>query len=176
MNLRIVIDAAYEIARHRFGKPVRSNQHGYINSVLREKHRRLTSRVPSTDDDHLLAFAELRFHRRCEVVDAGSIELAEVLDWQSAIFRAGSDDDGSSGDASSVLDLHRVRPCVAAQMRGAFGDDHLYAEFLSLSERTRRELLTGDAGRKAEIVLDAHAGAGLSARRVCFDHQHIETF
>src|SRR5207244_10228493 len=45
---------------------------------------------------------------------------------------------------------------------------------LGLTERARRELLSSDAGREAEIVFDAHAGAGLAARRIRFDHQHVE--
>ena len=65
---------------------------------------------------------------------------------------------------------------LASQARGAFRDDHLRAEFLGLAECARRELLSRDPGGKAEVVFDAHAGAGLTAGRVRFDHQHVETF
>ena len=34
----------------------------------------------------------------------------------------------------------------------------------------------GDAGWKAEIVLDSRARAGLSAGRVRFEHEHIQSF
>src|SRR5439155_12265840 len=79
-------------------------------------------------------------------------------------------------DARSVVDLDGVRSPIAAQMRRALRDYHLRAEFLGLTERARRKLLSRDAGREAEVIFDPHAGAGLPARRIRFDHQHVETF
>ena len=46
----------------------------------RQKHRRLSRGVAAADDDHLLALAELRFHRRGQVVDARALEAGAILD------------------------------------------------------------------------------------------------
>ena len=54
--------------------------------------------------------------------------------------------------------------------------EHLRAELLRLRVRARRQVLPGDAGRKAEVVLDLRARAGLSPRRVRLQHQHVEAF
>ena len=51
-------------------------------------------------------------------------------------------------------------------------DQHLGAEFLRLVEGAAGERLPGDAGRKAEVVLDARAGAGLAAERARVEHHH----
>ena len=50
----------------------------------------------------------------------------------------------------------------------------LGAELLRLRERAPHQRLPRDAGRKAEIVLDARAGAGLSSKRERFQHQDRE--
>lgn len=50
------------------------------------------------------------------------------------------------------------------------------AELFGLRESARGELLAGDAGREAKVVLDPGAGAGLAAGSVRFQDQHVEPF
>ena len=93
------------------------------------------------------------------------------------VFGAGRDDHRVAPERrgpSSIWTAYGCRSqvsCVAP-----FRDHDLGAEFLRPA-RTRApgQLLPGDAGGKAEIVLDPRARAGLSARRVRLQHQHIET-
>ena len=54
--------------------------------------------------------------------------------------------------------------------------DHVRAELLRLRIRARGELLSGDPGRKAQIVFDLRARTGLSTRRVRLQDQHVEPF
>ena len=74
--------------------------------------------------------------------------------------------------SSSSRTCTRSRPRVPARSRAArlAGIKHLGAEFLRLHEGACRQRLPGDAGRKAEIVLDARAGAGLSAIGAAVEH------
>jgi hypothetical protein len=55
----------------------------------------------------------------------------------------------------SAVDLHSVRLPIARQPGGTFGDHHLRAELLRLRIGARREVQSGNAGRKPEIVFDA---------------------
>ncbi len=62
------------------------------------------------------------------------------------------------------------------ELGGALRDQHLGAELLRLGVGAPRQLLPGDARRKPEVVLDPRARPGLSARRVRFEHQHVQPF
>ena len=54
--------------------------------------------------------------------------------------------------------------------------DDLRAELFRLDEGARGELLPGNSHRESEIVLDSRTRSRLTARRVAFDHQHIQPF
>ena len=75
----------------------------------------------------------------------------------------------------TVVDLNGVGLAVAGEPFRAFRDHDLGAEFLRLCVGAPRELLTGNAGRKAQIVLDFRARSGLSARRIRLQHEDIQS-
>ena len=54
-------------------------------------------------------------------------------------------------------------------------DEDLGAEPPRLLQRAARELVAGDAGREAEVVLDPRRRAGLPARRLALDHDRAQT-
>src|SRR6185369_6069641 len=110
------------------------------------------------------------------MVDAGAVELREALDGQTAVFGPAGDDDRAGVDARAVVDLHHIGPLVAMQTDGRATDHRLRAELLRLREGTRGELLPGDAGGEAEVVLDPHAGSRLAPGSAGLDEQHIEPF
>ena len=87
---------------------------------------------------------------------------------------AGGNDYRTRRHSRAFVNPDRVRSSIAGELRGASGHEHLGAELLRLREGASGELLAGDAGRKAEIVLDPRAGSCLPARRIRLDHQHIE--
>src|SRR5579871_3942645 len=64
---------------------------------------------------------------------------------------------------------------VARKLHRAFGYGELRPEFLRLVKRARGELPPGDAIRKAHIVLDFRAGAGLSPRSNGFQDQYVQS-
>src|SRR4029434_4158778 len=57
----------------------------------------------------------------------------------------------------------------------AFRDDELSAELLRLRVGAPREVLTRDAHRKTEVVLDLGARARLAARRARLQDQNVES-
>ena len=141
-----------------------------------EEHGRLSRGVSTADDDDLLARAKLCLHRGGAIVDPGALEVGQTREVRFAILRAGRDDDGARRDPLTTVNLDRIRTPLARQLRGAFRDEKVGAELLRLCEGARRELLTGDAVRKAEIVLDARTGNGLAPCGGGFDDERVESF
>src|SRR5690606_2474453 len=76
----------------------------------------------------------------------------------------------------SAVDLHPIRAPIAQKADRATRDEHLRTESLRLGERARRQLLSADPGREAQVVLDAGAGARLATRRPGLDHEHLQPF
>ncbi len=64
----------------------------------------------------------------------------------------------------------------AVERRRLRRDQDLGAEFLRLHERAAGERRAGNAGRKAEVILDARAGARLAAVRSAVEHDDVQSF
>ena len=105
-------------------------------------------------------------------------ELAQARHRGPAIACAAGDDHGPGAKLPTVGQLHRQfarRPRLAAiQRRGLRRDQDLRAEFLCLHEGAAGERLTGDAGRKAEVIFDAGAGTRLAAERPAVENDHVQ--
>ena len=65
----------------------------------------------------------------------------------------------------AVVEFDRVGFAVAGEPSCAFRDHDLRAEFLRLRISAPGEFLSGNAGRKAEVVFDLRARAGLAPGR-----------
>ena len=107
---------------------------------------------PTTID--LLAAAELRLHGGRGVVDALALEALVVRHVELAVARAGRDDDGAGPDRLLVVEAQPVGLLVAVDAAHVTRDRKARTELLRLHLRAAGERLAGDAGRKAEIVLD----------------------
>ena len=55
-------------------------------------------------------------------------------------------------------------------------DHDVGAEFLRLNEGAGRERLAADAGRKAKVILNPGAGAGLTAESACVENRDGKAF
>ena len=62
----------------------------------------------------------------------------------------------------AVVELDHVRFAVACELCRSLCDDDLRPELLRLRVRAGRELLSGNSGRKAEIILDLRARSRLA--------------
>ena len=89
-----------------------------------------------------------------------AFELGEIRDGRVTVAGARRDDDGPAEDGSLVLELEGERlsrrtPRVAGEAGDHRRHRELRAELLGLGEAAPGELLSGDAGGKAEEVLDS---------------------
>ena len=136
--------------------------------------------VSSAHQGHVLVAAEPGLDGRSPVRDAAALELREVRNLRTAVARAGGDHDGARPDLPAIGELEDVHGIRARGFRRAVqpldlgGQAELDPEFLGLRERAPHQRLPRYAGRKAQVVLDARAGAGLSSKRERFQHQDGE--
>jgi hypothetical protein len=161
----MALDLVDQVARHRARERFPPNGDANVGAGAREIERRLSGRVPSTDDEDGPSRARLCFHLRRGVVDADAFEIAEPIERQAVVARAGGDDDRLRRDGLAVVEADLVQPAARRQRDRARAELHANPELLCLQNGSCRELFTGQTGRKAEIVLDPSRGARLAPER-----------
>src|ERR1700751_2451618 len=145
-----------------------------------EEHRGLSGGVAAADNRDLLTGAQLCFQHGGPVPDPATLEFCKSWHSGTAITRAARNDDRSGPQRAAVRELQPqlpIAPCLRTIKRCCLGwYQHFRAEFLRLHERTTRERLTRDAGRKSEIVLDARTRAGLATERTALYDNDPQSF
>ena len=172
---RVVLDATDQIPGHRVGQPVRADDHVDTPGGLRQEHGGLAGRVAAAHDHDLVASAQLRFHERRSVIHARALELCQVGDGQPAVLGPAGDDHRARRHARSLVQLDAVRFAVTSQVLGVVPDHHLGSELFRLRECAGRQLLAGDPGGEAEVVLDAGARARLTPGGGGLEHENVES-
>src|SRR4051812_2775481 len=175
LDPRIFFDAADKVLRHRFRKSARPNYHMDFARGLGEVHRGLSGGIAAANHDNLFVAAELRLDEGGAVVNAFALELREVGHTDLVVRSASRNYDGSRGDCAGAIYFYDIRLAFAAQFHGRLCNCDLGAKFLRLRVRASRELLSGDAGRKAEVVLDPRTGTSLSAGSIRLQDNHVES-
>src|ERR1700722_12051782 len=141
--------------------------------VLRDigqENRGLASRVSSSHYDDLPLATEQRFHCGCRVVDATIFKLSMVRDGESSVLCATCDDYGtrtynnSSGQREVMDSINLLCGYYFAR------DRKVYAKLQRLQVTAARELLAGNARRKAKIVFNLRTRPRLAAGRCSLDH------
>src|SRR5579862_6981709 len=163
-DLRRFLDAAAQIARHALGEAARANQNVDVSSAARKVDCSLAGRVAAAHDDDFFALAKLGLDRSGAIVNAVALEAWKVLQRRLPVARAACNDDGARLDGATVVQVDAVRAAVTVDSCNTVREQ-LRAELFCLRVGARRELPSGDAGRKTEIVFDARAGSGLAAGR-----------
>ena len=170
------LDAVDQVARHRRRQPRAADQHDHLGRVIGQEHRRLAGRVAAADDHHRLPAADAGLDRRGPVPDAPALEARQRVEVGTAVARAGGDHRGARPHRAAVLQRQAQLVVLAVALAAHLGDlgrdQHVGAELLGLDEGPARQRLARDAGREAEVVLDARARAGLAAERAAVHHQH----
>src|SRR5437764_1401067 len=172
---RVVLDATDQIAGHRVGEPVRPDDHVDAPGGLRQEHGGLTGRVAAAHDHDLVAAAQLRLHEGRGVIHARALELRQVGDGEPAVLGPAGDDDRARRHARSVVQLDAVRFAIAGQALGVAPDHQLGPELLRLVVGTVRQVLAGDPGGEAEVVLDTGARARLATGGGGLEHEDVES-
>src|SRR6185503_13497032 len=126
---------------------------------FREKDRRLSGRIRAPHHGHLFAAAELPLEVGRGIVNAGPFETSERREIELPITRPRGDDDGARSQLLPIGQDEAIWATVAIEPYHGAADRDFGAELFGLGERPPRQCLTGDAGRKTEVVLDARARA-----------------
>ena len=145
--------------------------------VVGELDHRLAGRVRAADDDNVLHRALLGLDVGRRVVQAVPFESIGILGRQPAILRTRREDHRSTPDALTVReqDLAQSPGLRLGHLRRLMEAGDHRAELARLKRRPPTEIRAGEAGGKAEVVLDPSARARLTARGEAFDHQSAET-
>jgi len=172
------IDPVDQVARHAGRQAGAAHQHVDLGRVLGEEDGRLAGGVAAAHQGHLGAAAHARLQRGRPVPDAAAFELVQPGHGGAAVARAGGDHHRAGAQAPAVGEQHaqlaRVFLRAAVQRRHRRRDQGLGAELLGLHIGPPGQGLARDAGGKAQVVLDAGAGAGLAAEGAPVQHQHLQ--
>src|SRR5215469_9731827 len=142
LDCRNLFDPTNQVSGHAHRETVGPDEHVDPPTGPPEKHRRLTCRVGTSDDDDLVAVAKLRFfHERRVVVDAGTFELREIGEWRLTVSGSCGDDDRASGNRCAVTQPYAVPLRFAGQSRGTFRDHDGSAKLLGLGIGAFSQLL-----------------------------------
>ncbi len=174
-NIGCASDLIDQIFRHGGGKSFAAHQHGYFGGIFGEVEGSLAGGVGAADDKDLFVLAGQRLDQRGAIVDAAAGEAVGAGNIELAVLDAGSEKDAMAGDLTAVGKLDKAVLAVDAHAGGALGDK-LGAEARGLGVGAAAKVSAGDAGRKAEVVLDAGAGAGLPAGSFRLDDNGAEAF
>ena len=170
----VALDLIDQVPRHRFPQVVPANQQPAIGDVPGQEHRGLTSRIPTADDHHRVAGAELCLGLGCRVVDAAHLELLEPWHLESPVLGSGRDHHRTAPGDFARRELDRVLASVACQAHRCRRGGEADAELDRLQPGPLRELASGDAGGKAEVVLDPGRGPCLTTGGDCLDRLGVE--
>ena len=165
-----------QIPRHAGLQTRGTNKHVHTRRMRGKKHRRLARRIPSAHQQDLFVLAQLGFHGRRPVVHATSFVLLQAFDGRPAIDRAAGDHHGAGGHASPIHQFHFQRTAAAMQRLDLERNRDVRAEFLRLHEGASSQCLPRNTGGKAQIILNAGAGAGLTAGRASIENRDRQTF
>ena len=173
-DVRRFLDAADEVARHALGEARASHEHLNVSPSARQEDGGLARGVPPSDDDDVVAVAEVRLDLGRAVVDPDTLEPGQVRQVGLPVSGARGYDGRARAHGGAGSQIDDVRPPIAEQMDGRAGHDELRAELFGLDEGAVREFLPRDSRGKAQVVLDARARSGLSPGRARLDHEHVE--
>src|SRR6266478_3152634 len=176
MDVRGGGDPIHEVARHALGQGRTPDQQQHAGSVTGEEDRSLSRGVPPTDEDHIPSPAAPSLDGRGPVGDPAALEFVQRRDRRTTVAHTRCDDDGARGDGPPILEHEGEWGSRFAGMtvepgcNGGYGE--IGSELLGLGETAPGELLAGDPGGKAEVVLDARAGARLTPEAPTVDDEN----
>src|SRR5262249_19597217 len=152
------------VARHALLEPLASAEDRHRPRVRREEHRRLAGRVAGPDDLDVEPVGARRLAQRRAVGDPLPDEVIAARERKPSPRDAGGEDERPAPEHVAAVEVHLARGGVDPHDRPR--NEDLRPEPPRLPERSTRELIARDTGRKAKVVLDAGRGAGLTPGRL----------
>ena len=135
--------------------------------MRREVHRRLTGGVPGSDDVDVEAVRVRCLAPGGAVEDALSRKTVEAGNLELPPGDTAREDDRAGAEHVPSVEVHMA--CRGVDPGDRAGDEDLGPQSPRLVQRLAREVVAGDAGREAEVVLDAGRRARLAAGRLALD-------
>src|SRR5215207_1525146 len=141
-----------------------------------EVDHRLSGRVAAAYDNHVLARGLERLEMGRRVVETQTLEALGPVGRQAAIVGTDGENDATGTHLLAVAEHQIPQPVHLRRGDGApsvnAGDDR--AELARLQRRPLGQLRSGQAGRKAEVVLDPGAYPRLPPRGEPLDDQRAQ--
>ena len=170
-DVRLALELVDQVARHRGGEALAADQDRHAARVVGEEDRRLTGRVAAADEDDVAALHRCRLGAGRSVEDPDAGERVEPVGIERAVGDAARQDQRAGPERAAAVELHRVAVAGRRDALDAARHDDLGSQPHRLLAGARGEVVTGDAARKAEVVLDARRCARLSPGRLALDEQ-----
>ena len=142
---------------------------------LGEIDDRLARGIAAADQRDVLALAQFRLERRRPIMDRHAFERVQIGHVETAIAGTAGDDDGAGTNRVAGAEAEPEIAIARFELHRLGGNRHLDAKFLRLGEGAAHQRHAGNAGRKAEIILDPGRCAGLAAKGAAVERQHRET-
>jgi hypothetical protein len=161
-DVGVCSDLLGEVARHRFLEATTSYDHVDRTVPVGEVECGLTGGVPRAHDGDFRGDAESRLGGRRGVEDAHPFELLQPVERQPAVASAHRHDDGPGLNAGSVIEVEHMMAFALRQRNCLTRSNQLRPELLGLNRGASRQLLTRDARRKPQVVLDPGRRTGLA--------------
>ncbi len=139
-------------------------------------HGALAGRVSSADDHDAAAAERRRFRRGGAVIHARPGVLGDARSRVLAIGHSRRGEHGPGDQLASVGERKLLVPTVDRDSRHLERHEELGAQPLRLRQGAARQIGAADAVREPQVVFDARARSGLSARAVPIQEKRAESF
>src|SRR5262249_12501593 len=136
----------------------------HLTRVVGKEQRRLPGRVAGADEVDVQTAGPAGFAARGAIVDALADQPLKAGYRQAPPSDAGGQYHGACAYYLVLIQEDLVR--LRLEPRHATRDDDFGPQTPCLLQRAARQLITRYSARKAQIILDAGGGAGLTARRL----------
>src|SRR5713101_532513 len=170
LDVRGVHDPMGQIARHAFAKVIAPDEEEHLARILRKINGCLTRGVSTAHQRDVRTPAHLLFVRRGCVINTGAFKSTAILHIETAIFRAGGDEQTFGNNVFSAFQFKNRIYRVECQLRYRRWNGNTRAKLIGLENSAISQLASGDSGWKAQIIFNAHTAAGLSSRRRVLQH------
>src|SRR6266480_867387 len=146
-----VHDSMGQITRHAPAKIIAADEQEDLARVLRKINRSLAGRITAARQHDIRSAAHLRLVRCRRIINTSAFESTAMLNLETAILRAGGDEQTFGDNIFSALQFKNGIHLVEGQLSYRRWNRYARAKLIGLKNRAIGQLASGDAGRKSQI-------------------------